>query len=448
MLNSCSYRLIISCEDRNIFFSDQLRRPFDLARSFVTMAIDRFDNIAIIGAGPAGLSLAVFLKQHGIGSIVYDSRSANGLPFSGPLSLTPNGLRAADAFGLFERVKSHGSPCRHITTMSNEHKMLKQREIGNADKYGYDALRIYRQAVVDILTDMVDEAGIRIVYEKKFSHVISETDANVTIMFADGEQRTHDLVVGADGIYSTVRRYLFPDVKNSYAGMLAVAALAPTSAVKVPYPEYPLPVGIQGPHGHIILEPLSAHDSVCSIATGYPLPELDRKGWEELEKDRPRLLEILKHQYDKWNPMVQGALDAVQPETLFMWPLYSVPKLGTWKSVKNRVVILGDAAHGLPPTGAFGANLAFEDVYSLGLVMAYANDGQAEWSSCLEWWQEYRQGRVETVKQLMKAMTRQRQQGKRDQDTGQITEQEAGADDSWVFNLDIEKDVRQWIKSL
>jgi 2-polyprenyl-6-methoxyphenol hydroxylase-like FAD-dependent oxidoreductase len=67
-----------------------------------------------------------------------------------------------------------------------------------------------------------------------------------------------------------------------------------------------------------------------------------------------------------------------------MWPFYSVPKLETWKSAKSRVVILGDAAHGLPPIGALDANLAFEDVHSLGLVISCADDGQAEWSSCLK----------------------------------------------------------------
>jgi 2-polyprenyl-6-methoxyphenol hydroxylase-like FAD-dependent oxidoreductase len=125
---------------------------------------------------------------------------------------------------------------------------------------------------------MVDEAGVRVVYEKNFSHAVSKTDKDVTIAFADGVHKTHDLVVGADGIYSAVRRYLFPDIKNSYAGRVAIAALAPMSAVKVPYPEYPLPASIQDPHDHTIIAPLSAHDSVCPVATGYPLPELDRKG--------------------------------------------------------------------------------------------------------------------------------------------------------------------------
>ena len=411
------------------------------------MAIDKFDNIAIIGAGLAGLALAVFLKQQGIDSTVYDLRPAHRLPYSGPLALTPNGLRAADAFGLFERMKPHGTLCRHVTTMSNEHELLDQREVGNADKYGYDALRIYRQAVIDVLTDMVAEAGVRVVYEKTFSHVVAETDRDVTIAFADGAHATHDLVVGADGIYSAVRKHLFPDVKNTYFGRVAIAALAPTAAVHVPYPDYPLPASIQGPHGHIILAPLSARDPVCPVATGYPIPELDRQGWVDLEKNRPRLLAILRHQYGQWNPMVQGALDAVQPETLFMWPFYSVPKLETWKSAQGRVVILGDAAHGLPPIGALGANLAFEDVHALGLVIACANDGHAEWSACVQWWQEYRQARMDGVKELTNALAKRRQLGNGDQNGGQNAGQKAPLDDSWVFNLDIEEDVRQWIKS-
>lgn len=419
------------------------------------MAIDKINNVAIVGAGLAGFSLAVFLKQHNIESTVYDVRSPDKLPYSGPLSLSPNGLRAAEGCGLFERLKAHGTVCRHIISMSNDDKLLNQREIGNADTYGYDALRIYRPEVIDALTDMVNEAGIRVVYNKKFSHVVSETDKDVTIAFADGEQKTHDLLVGADGIYSTVRKYLYPEVKNSYAGVIAVAGSAPMSAVKVPYPDYPLPVGIQAPHGHIILSPMSAHDTVCPIATSYPLAELDRSGWETLQNDKPRLLEILRHQYDEWNPMVQSALDAIAPESLFMWPFYSVPELETWKSARSRVVILGDAAHGLPPIGAVGANMAFEDAYSLGLVMTQANEGQAEWKTYLNWWQEYRQARMQAVTELRNAMARARQPASTEQNAVPRTEQhavpkpekKAGAGESWMFDLDIAKDVSQWIES-
>ena len=84
------------------------------------MAIDKLNNVAIVGAGLAGLSLAILLKQNGIDSTVYDLRPPNKLPYSGPLALTPNGLRATNSFGLYERLKAKGWFCRTVTTISNE----------------------------------------------------------------------------------------------------------------------------------------------------------------------------------------------------------------------------------------------------------------------------------------------------------------------------------------
>lgn len=293
---------------------------------------------------------------------------------------------------------------------------------------------------------MCEEANIPVVYEKKYTNVVSETDRDVTIAFEDGEQKTHDLLVGADGIHSVVRKYLYPDHKNTYAGRVAIAALAPSSSIKKPYENYPLPASINGPHGHIIIHPLGSDDSVCPVATTHPMPELDKQGWAELEKDTPRLIELLRHQYDKWNPMVQGALDAIDPDTLFMWPFYSVPKLPTWKSSNSRVVIFGDSAHGVPPIGALGANLAFEDAQSLGSVIACANQGQTSWESGLQWWQDYRMARMQDVTDLTMALAKRRQMNG-DQSADAVAMRKNPLDDSFVFKLDIEKDVREWVEA-
>ena len=149
--------------------------------------------------------------------------------------------------------------------------------------------------------------------------------------------------------------------------------------------------------GHIILALAKLSDGICPVAAQHNLPELDREGREALENDKPRLIEMVKHQDEKWNLMVQSALDAVDRDMLNIWPFYSVPPLDTWKSTKSRVVILGYAAHGLPPVGALDANLAFEDVQSLVLALACVNEGHIGWRDCLEWWQEDRQTRIKGV---------------------------------------------------
>ncbi|KAH8658382.1 hypothetical protein BX600DRAFT_514874 [Xylariales sp. PMI_506] len=399
------------------------------------MTVDTFNNVGIVGAGIAGLALAVVLKQQKIHCTVFESRPEGPLPFSGPLTLTPNGLRVAEALGLYERLRSHGSDSRYATNLSIEYKLMGRREVGNADKYGYDALRIYRHSTIEALLQAAHDLGIPIRYSSKFSHVLSETDAGATIEFADGEQATFDLVVGADGLHSKVRKYILPDVKPTYTGRIAVAALASSSAV--PLCDYPLPFSVSGKAGHVILCPNSPDDPICPVATGCMFEELDREGWEQLGSDKPRLRSILRQNYDQWNKVVQSAIDAADEDTLLMWPFYFISPLPTWRSEKGRVVIFGDAAHALPPIGALGANLALEDAYSLGLLLGGVNHGKTQWAAGLDWWQKYRRARLDQVTSLTDALAKKRQQ--QQGSGGPATE--LNTEDAWVFELDVAKDI-------
>lgn len=306
-------------------------------------------NVAIIGAGLAGLSLSLFLKQHGIKSTIYELRSANTTS-DGAVMLSPNALRTLDAIGVYDRIKSKGYHFRDLTFRNNSHKFLDAYEMGNFDKFGYDALRVYRQVLLDAHKDLVAEAGIEVVFEKRFSHIISETANGVTFAFVDGEQQTVDLLIGADGIHGSVRKYLDPALEPAFAGVMSITCALPTSAVKFPSEPYAMPVSIHGEAGAFVMAPQNPEGSELLGGIQYRTHARDRAGWDALWKDKPLLLSMVREQYDKWNPMVQSAMDAVDPDSLAIWAFHSVPKLETWKSVKGRVVLLGDAAHAIPPT--------------------------------------------------------------------------------------------------
>ena len=58
---------------------------------------------------------------------------------------------------------------------------------------------------------------------------------------------------------------------------------------------------------------------------------------------------MMKQEFASWNPMVQSALDAIPLDLITIWAFHSVPQLKSWKSEVGNVVILGDAAHAIPP---------------------------------------------------------------------------------------------------
>ncbi|WPH00303.1 Salicylate hydroxylase [Acrodontium crateriforme] len=393
-------------------------------------------NVAIIGGGLAGLSLSLFLNQRNIKTTIYELRSSN-ITSAGAIMLSPNALKSLDKIGAFDRIKSKGYFFRDVTFRNDEHEYLDAYEMGNADRFGYDALRIYRQVILDELRSMNGEAGVDIIHEKKFSHVVSENDNGVTFAFADGETCTADLLIGADGIHSTVRRYLVSGIKPAFSSVMAVTCAIPTKAVQVPYKPYEMPVSIHGQAGAFVMAPQNAEGSELLAGIQYRTHERTREAWDALFNDKQQLLDIMRADYDTWNPMVKSAIDAVPLDTLAIWPFHTVPKIEKWKSDKGRVIILGDSAHAIPPAAGQGVNQAFEDVHSLSILMGAANQGKVQWNESLDWWQEYRQNRIDRVTSLTNEMNRRRL-------PGWAGEGET-IDSSWLFGVEIDKDVNAWI---
>lgn len=396
-------------------------------------------RVAIIGGGLGGLALSLFLSRQGFEVVVYEMRAATATS-EGAIMLSPNALRSLDSIGAYDRVKHKGHHFRTVAMRDNEHGLIDKYEMGNAAKYGYDCLRVYRQIIIDELRSLVDEAGIKIIYEKKFSQIVDESSTGVTFAFVDGGTETTDMVIGADGIHSRVRQYLFPDLEPTFSKAMSIICAIPTRAVEFPKEGYALPVSIHGPGGSFVLAPQDAAGSELLGVTQYPTHDRTRAEWEQMLEDKSGLWQMLRENYRHWNTMIQSAIDGLLPDTLSVWPFYTVPKLQTWTSTSGRVLIIGDAAHAIPPAAGQGVNQAFECVHSLSLVLPLVRSGRVGWSDGLNWWQNYRQARVDKVRDLTMEMNRRRLPGWQKESSSTL-------DNTWLFSVDIERDVQDWIRS-
>ncbi|KAF2174184.1 hypothetical protein M409DRAFT_16454 [Zasmidium cellare ATCC 36951] len=414
-------------------------------------------EVSIIGAGLSGLSLCLFLAKHNITSKIYELRPANTTS-EGAVMLSPNALRTLDILGLYARIKSKGYHFRDLSFNNNDHETLDTYEMGNADKFGYDALRVYRQVLLDELKAMIAEAGndkIEILYEKKFSHIVSSTTTandnnnNITFALTDGSTHTTPLLLGADGIHSTLRAHLAPTAAQpTFSSFLAITfPLSSSHLILPPTPTpYPLPVSISHPlGGAFVLAPQNPTATDLLAGTQIRTHDRPRSEWDAFLRNKDLLYKTHlrgphNDKYNSWNALIKSALDACPLEKLSLWPFYTVPKIPRWFSEEDggRVVILGDAAHAIPPAAGQGVCQAFEDVHSLALALAAANEGVVEWTEGLGWWQEYRQGRVERTQGLTDEMNRRRMPGW----SGMGAER---MDSSWLFGVDVEGDVKRYI---
>lgn len=405
------------------------------------------NNVAIIGAGLAGLILAISLHRQGITCRIYELRHPSTAT-SGALMLSPNALRILDTLGLYERLSPQGYNFETIHYKNNEQITTDIYLLGHEKLYGYKALRVYRQTLLTELRAEVKRLEIPVTYGAKYSHIVSENEHGVEFAFTNGVIASADILVGADGIHSTVRKYIAPQIIPKYTGKVAITCALDRSNLIYPADSdaesYPMPVSIIGKNGAFVMAPQDVDGSEVLAGTQMSWPEQDRAGWDELLADRSGLLEVFRQGYEDWPTIVQSALDNVPLNTLAIWPYYVVPKLDSWYSVNKRVIILGDAAHAIPPTAGQGASQGFEDAFTLAALLPFVN-AKLPLDTALERWKEMRQVRVDKVIALTLQLNNARlplAEREKLAATGEFVWQSGTKGElAWLYNANIEKEL-------
>jgi len=205
-----------------------------------------FHNIAIIGAGLGGLGLALGLHSKGIPCTIYEQSPESGR-FSGAIMLSPNSLRILDNYGVYERIRCKGWSFESCEVKDESGHTTDRYFLGSEKLFGYKALRIYRNILVKELQAAVKERGVPIVFEAKYSKIVSETKYGVTFEFTNGSQASASLLVAADGIHSKVRSYVTPGIEPVYNGLVAVVGAVDRSKLIISKRTHRMPTDVRLP---------------------------------------------------------------------------------------------------------------------------------------------------------------------------------------------------------
>ncbi|KAJ6016328.1 hypothetical protein N7540_010919 [Penicillium herquei] len=398
------------------------------------------NGVAIIGAGLSGLALALALHKQSIPCTIYEARQAS-LDIGGAIMLSPNALRVLDTLGIYQTIKPLGFEFKSLYFYAD--KPLDSYEFGDNQKYGYDGLRIYRYEMIDALVNAVKDRGISIEYGKKFIEVTSETETEVTWNFGDGTTGRASCLVGADGIHSRVRKYLYPDLEPYFTNAVGVTAAIPR--VQVDQGSYQMPVTIMNPkYGAFVMAPQLPDGSELLIGKQKRAAELDRQGWNELLSNKQWCIDFLQEGSDDYPHIVKSAVTNIPLDKINLWPFYVVPKLDTWASKHSRVVILGDAAHAIPPSAGQGINQAFEDIYTYALVLAKCQ--QDNLARALKTWQQGRQERVDRVMELNKQIDARRMPNHAADVVSELDTKPF--DLEWLYSPDFDKMATGWLEAI
>ncbi|KAM3413775.1 hypothetical protein BST61_g10459 [Cercospora zeina] len=428
------------------------------------------DSVTIVGAGLGGCALGLALSARNIPVTIYESRpEVSGVIPSGVI-LTPNGLRILDRLGVYERIKDRCYLTTHRNYLNDKDEIAKEIPLGGPEVNGYWSHRIWRALLLDEMRLMLQERNILIHYNSKFTSIVSEDSATglITFLINDKPHQT-SLLIGSDGISSTLRAHLSPTTHPTYTGLLGILAHIPRPSISWPSPDFPLNATIQGKPGAIfwISEDPPTNPSpslMIGLQTRHD-QEYTRSDLEALQTNKPLLLSFYKQSYDQHSPLAQKIIDAIEKhqETLYIWPMMKLPTMEKWYSpTTGRIILVGDAAHALPPSSGQGVNQALEDVYSLVLVLEEAtkmisadgnnnnNNNSTDTEELLEaltFWQKIRQDRLDAIwdwtentNNVNRLPEAEREKLIRE---GKIRSGQ-GNDTGWLFRYDYDEVVKDW----
>jgi salicylate hydroxylase len=349
-------------------------------------------TIFVAGAGIGGLTAALALAGKGFRVVVLE-KSERLEEVGAGLQLSPNASRVLIDLGLQPRLAARAVIPDAISIMTaRSGGEIARLPLGDAatSAAGAPYWVVHRADLQGALQAHVnDNPAIELRLGCQFEDAVTHAKG-LTVVQRSGMTRRQDLalaLVGADGIWSTVRHHLFPEVQPQFSGLIAWRGTLDATQLPREYTSRRVQLWM-GPNAHLVAYPISGARQINVVAV---VPGTwNRPGWSA-----PGAASEIKNAFAsaRWPGTARMMIGAV--DDWRKWALFTVPEGGAWTA--GTIALLGDAAHAMLPFAAQGAGMAIEDAAVLAKCLAENAEESAAVVAALKRYARLRRARIHRV---------------------------------------------------
>lgn len=331
-------------------------------------------KIAVVGGGIVGLTTALSLHRAGLRATVYEA-VATPASLGVGINLLPHAVRELAELGLLEDVTRLGVPIGELVYRMADGREVWREPRGLAAGYDWPQIAIHRGRFhLYLLSRVSDALGEQSLKFGHALHALEPSERGATLHFVDRRTREAvatvdaDVVIGADGIHSVVRRHFYPDEGiPKWNGISLYRGTARLPAEAVPPTMNWTGHSTQKFVGYPIAVDESRREVtfnwICDLPTGRP-GDSPREDWNRVVDPNEWL-----GRYAGWTWPGIDVCDIVRrAEAVYEFPMVDRDPLPRWSC--GRVTLAGDAAHPMYPIGSNGATQGIIDARSLAFHLA------------------------------------------------------------------------------
>ena len=327
-------------------------------------------KVAIAGGGVGGLAAALALSHSGHQVDMFE-KAATFSEVGAGIQLGPNATRLLHAWGLTDALRACSfSPERLQVKSAVSGRALGELKLGSAisGRYGAPYVTLHRADLHGLLLQAVQQT-VTVMRADCATQGFQQTAQTVSLQTTHGVQDA-DVLVSADGLWSSTRTLLLNDGLPRRTGHLAYRALIQQAAVPERLRSQNVTAWL-GPNMHAVQYPVRSGEWLNVVVFIHGNVSGDFQNWNHSANAAD-----LKGTLQSSCAALQDLLQAVPDWRL--WVMHDRPPMqGAHQMAQGRVALLGDAAHPMRPYLAQGAGMAIEDAADLGLALNGATSPNA-----------------------------------------------------------------------